>query len=204
MAGAYTYLISLTLAFVATLCMLEFEEAFYQGVFDNAILNVIYPLMKRITYLPQAWLGLAINWGFVVAWVNVSGRGSSMTWDDFKILAYGVVSLASWTIVYDTIYACQDLNDDKRAGAKSTALLFGSYLPYLPPSTVSYIGYFNGQGVWFYTVSVIGSAIHMNWQLGTHSPMNAASCNERFDSNISLGGIVAGGLLADYLFRVVI
>lgn len=62
--------------------------------------------MKRVTYLPQAWLGLAINWGFVVAWVDVSGR-SVTSWHDFEVLAYGMVSLASWTIVYDTIYACQ-------------------------------------------------------------------------------------------------
>ncbi|KAJ3936557.1 MAG: UbiA prenyltransferase family-domain-containing protein [Lentinula lateritia] len=210
MAGAYTYLISLTLAFVATLYMLESKEAFYQGVFDVAVLNLIYPLMKRVTYLPQAWLGLAINWGFVVAWVDVSGR-SVTSWHDFEVLAYGMVSLASWTIVYDTIYACQDLNDDKRAGVKSTALLFGSYLPAILRlfaaiyiGSLAYIGYLNGQGAWFYGVSVIGSAVHMLWQLGTHNPMNAANCKERFDSNINLGGIVTGGLLVDYLVRVVI
>ncbi|KAJ4488364.1 hypothetical protein J3R30DRAFT_3730294 [Lentinula aciculospora] len=177
--------------------LLESKEAFYHGVFDIAVLNLIYPLMKRVTYLPQVWLGLAINWGFVVAWVDVSGH-STTTWNDFEVLGYGMVSLASWTIVYDTIYACQDLNDDKRAGVKSTALLFGSYLPVILRlfaaihiGSLAYVGYLNGQAVWFYGVSVIGSAVHMLWQLQTHEPMKAANCKLHFDSNIGLGGIVA-------------
>ncbi|KAJ3716988.1 UbiA prenyltransferase family [Lentinula raphanica] len=209
MTGAYIYLILFILAFVASLYMLESEAAFYQGVFDVVVLNLVYPLMKRVTYFPQAWLGLAINWGFVIVWFDVSGQG--LSWNDLEVPAYGMVSLASWTIIYDTIYACQDLKDDRRVGVKSTALLFGSYLSMILRlvavvyiSALAYIGYLNGQGAWFYGVSVIGSAIHMIWQLGTHDPINSTNCKERFDSNINLGGIVAGGLFVDYLFRVVI
>ncbi|KAF5378256.1 hypothetical protein D9757_009141 [Collybiopsis confluens] len=208
MAGAYLYLILLTMGFVGSLYRLNSPNAFYQGVFDITVLNLIYPLMKRVTYLPQAWLGLAINWGFVIAWVDISGRSIIA---DKEIMGFGILSFACWTLVYDTIYACQDLNDDKRAGVKSTALLFGSYLsPILQffaalyVASLSYIGYLNGQGAWFYGISVVGSALHVLWQLSTHNPMSATNCKERFDSNIKLGGIVASGLFVDYLAKVVV
>jgi 4-hydroxybenzoate polyprenyltransferase len=78
-----------------------------------------YPLMKRITWWPQAFLGITFNWGALLGWTAVTG---SLGWP--AVLLYGAG--AAWTIAYDTIYAHQDKEDDARIGVKSTALRFGT------------------------------------------------------------------------------
>lgn len=80
-----------------------------------------YPFMKRITWWPQAWLGLTFNWAVLVAYAAKTGYVTHGV-----ILLY--VSLIFWTIFYDTIYACQDTEDDALIGVKSTARLFGDKL----------------------------------------------------------------------------
>lgn len=78
----------------------------------------IYPLMKRVTWWPQAFLGLVFNFGALMGWSAVTG-GVSVT----AICLYGAGIL--WTLAYDTIYAYQDIEDDALVGVKSTARLFG-------------------------------------------------------------------------------
>jgi 4-hydroxybenzoate polyprenyltransferase len=78
----------------------------------------LYPLMKRITWWPQVWLGLAFNWGVLVA--AAAARGSMAVAD---LVLYGALVL--WTLGYDTIYALQDREDDALIGVKSTARRFG-------------------------------------------------------------------------------
>ncbi|KAL3522188.1 hypothetical protein ACH5RR_015022, partial [Cinchona calisaya] len=78
-----------------------------------------YPLMKRITYWPQAHLGLAINWGALYSWAAVKGSL------DETIVFPLFTACFFWTLEYDTIYAHQDKEDDVKVGVKSTALLFG-------------------------------------------------------------------------------
>ena len=78
----------------------------------------LYPLMKRITWWPQVWLGLTFNWGVLVGFALLHG---TLTLVD--ILLFG--ALALWTLGYDTIYALQDKEDDALVGVKSTARLFG-------------------------------------------------------------------------------
>ncbi|KAG6817197.1 Para-hydroxybenzoate--polyprenyltransferase, mitochondrial precursor (PHB:polyprenyltransferase) [Tephrocybe sp. NHM501043] len=84
-------------------------------------LVTIYPFMKRITYWPQAVLGLAFNWGALLGWSAVAG---SVNWGVCLPLYAGGVC---WTLVYDSIYAHQDKLDDVHAGIRSTALLFGNH-----------------------------------------------------------------------------
>ena len=76
-----------------------------------------YPYMKRVTFWPQAWLGLTFNWGILVAAATTGSIG-------FSVLVL-FSSMAIWTIAYDTIYAMQDREDDALIGVKSTARLFG-------------------------------------------------------------------------------
>ena len=78
-----------------------------------------YPYMKRITFWPQAWLGLTFNWGILVAAATTGSIG-------FSVLVL-FSSMAIWTIAYDTIYALQDREDDALIGVKSTARLFGNH-----------------------------------------------------------------------------
>jgi len=85
---------------------------------SSLALVAAYPFMKRITYWPQAWLGLTFNWAVLVAYVAKTGElGLPL------FLLYA--GLVFWTIGYDTVYACQDTEDDALIGVKSTARLFG-------------------------------------------------------------------------------
>ena len=78
----------------------------------------IYPFAKRFTWWPQAFLGLAFNWGALLAWTAHSG---TLGWPAVLLYLAGI----AWTLFYDTIYAHQDAEDDALIGVKSTALLFG-------------------------------------------------------------------------------
>jgi 4-hydroxybenzoate polyprenyltransferase len=81
-----------------------------------------YPFMKRITWWPQAWLGLTFNWGALLGFAAATGHLSPPA-----LLLYA--SGMFWTLGYDTIYAVQDLEDDALAGVKSSALRLGSAAP---------------------------------------------------------------------------
>ncbi|KAF9469025.1 4-hydroxybenzoate polyprenyl transferase [Collybia nuda] len=111
----------------------------------------IYPLMKRVTYWPQAVLGLAFNWGALLGWSAVAG---TVDWSVCVPLYAGGVC---WTLVYDSVYAHQDKRDDVHAGIRSTALLFGTHtrpvlsgLSLSTISLISYAGYLNAHGTPFY------------------------------------------------------
>lgn len=84
----------------------------------STLLIVAYPYMKRITWWPQAFLGLTFNFGALMGWSSVTG---SLGWE--ALLLY--VGAFFWTLGYDTVYAHQDKEDDQMIGIKSTALLFG-------------------------------------------------------------------------------
>ena len=78
-----------------------------------------YPFMKRITWWPQAWLGLTFNWGALMGWAAVAGAPG---WPALLLYA----GLVFWTLGYDTIYAVQDIEDDALAGVKSSARRLGA------------------------------------------------------------------------------
>lgn len=78
----------------------------------------LYPWMKRITYWPQVFLGIAFNWGALLGWAAVNQEIDSPAW---LLYFAGII----WTLIYDTIYAHQDKEDDIMIGIKSTALKFG-------------------------------------------------------------------------------
>ncbi len=82
----------------------------------------VYPFAKRFTWWPQVFLGLAFNWGAMLAWVAHTG---TLSWPPVLLYLAGI----AWTLFYDTIYAHQDTEDDALIGVKSTARLFGSDTP---------------------------------------------------------------------------
>ena len=79
-----------------------------------------YPFCKRFLHIPQLILGVAFGWGGVMAWAAVRNDLEAGTWLLFA-------ATVCWAIVYDTIYAIQDREDDLKIGVKSSAILFGSY-----------------------------------------------------------------------------
>ncbi len=83
-------------------------------------LVLLYPLMKRITWWPQAWLGITFNWGVLLGVAALGGTVPAAAW-------WLYVGAIAWTIGYDTIYATQDTDDDAMLGIRSTARLFGQH-----------------------------------------------------------------------------
>ncbi|MEX0303357.1 MAG: 4-hydroxybenzoate octaprenyltransferase [Leisingera sp.] len=99
---------------------------FNQAAIAMGILSLlpvaVYPFAKRFTWWPQVFLGLAFNWGAMLAWVAHTG---SLGWPPVLLYLAGI----AWTLFYDTIYAHQDTEDDALIGVKSTARLFGTETP---------------------------------------------------------------------------
>ncbi|KAL1694249.1 UbiA prenyltransferase family-domain-containing protein [Schizophyllum commune] len=170
------------------------------GLIATFIYPGIYPLMKRVTYWPQAWLGLAMNVGIPMAWTAFSQAVPASA----LILAAGTWS---WTMWYDTIYACQDKKDDAQVGVMSTALLFGGNIrPVLAvlaagfAAALALAGAFNEQGVLYYAISVAGGVaylLHLTTSVDLEDPK---SCGKVFyNSGVWLGALIYAGTLADYL-----
>ena len=83
------------------------------------LLSALYPFCKRFLHIPQAVLGIAFGWGAVMAWAAARGTIEAPAWLIFS-------ATVAWAIAYDTIYALQDRDDDRRIGVKSAALFFGA------------------------------------------------------------------------------
>jgi len=88
----------------------------------SLLLVAAYPLMKRITWWPQAWLGLTFNWGAILGYAAATGQ---VALPSLLLYASGLF----WTLGYDTIYAIQDMEDDALAGVKSSARRLGAGAP---------------------------------------------------------------------------
>ncbi|GGH35007.1 4-hydroxybenzoate polyprenyltransferase [Cribrihabitans marinus] len=117
--------------------LLTFLPAAIALGFLSLVPVAIYPFAKRFTWWPQIFLGLAFNWGALLAWAAHAG---GLSWGAGFLYLAGI----AWTLFYDTIYAHQDAEDDALVGVKSTALLFGKdtprWLSWFLVGTVSLMG----------------------------------------------------------------
>lgn len=157
-----------------------------------------YPLMKRITFWPQAFLGLTFNWGALLGYAAVHGY---LDWQIVPLYAHGVC----WTLVYDTIYAHQDKDDDIVVGIKSTALLFGentrACLAAFATTSIGFLsltGYVMSAGLPYYA-GVTAAACHYSWQLSQVDLDSRQDCLAKFVSNKWFGALVFTGIVADKL-----
>jgi len=110
---AFTLLMTLALVLVSMTNRLTIGLAF-----AGALLAASYPFFKRFTHLPQVVLGVAFGWGIPMAFAAETGTVPAAAW---LVLALNIV----WTLIYDTLYAMVDREDDLAIGVKSTAILFG-------------------------------------------------------------------------------
>lgn len=156
----------------------------------------VYPFMKRITYWPQAVLGLAFNWGALVGWSAVT---SGLAWPAVILYLGGLF----WTLAYDTIYAHQDKDDDLMIGVKSTALRFGNRSIYwlggfflASLALIDWAIWLAG-GTLLSHMGVAAAAMHAAWQLARFKPDDPERCLELFRSNRNLGLILVFFLLVD-------
>lgn len=191
-------------AFLAAQCLvglavlLQFNRFTVLLAIGSLAIVAIYPFMKRITYWPQAVLGLAFNWGALVGWSAVHGALGVA-----PVLLY--LAGVSWTLAYDTIYAHQDKDDDVMIGVKSTALKFGDATVYwlagffaLALALLDAAIWFAGGGIIAH-LGVAGAALHGGWQLARFRADDPARCLELFRSNRIFGLIVTLFLLLDSL-----
>ncbi len=161
-------------------------------------LATIYPFMKRYTHLPQVVLGMAFGWAIPMAFAAQTGSVPKVAW-----LMY-VINVV-WSVVYDTMYAMADREDDIKAGVKSTAILFGDadrVIIGLLQGTVLLGLYLLGQqlglGVAFYIslVVVVALGIYQQYLIRLRQP---AQCFRAFLNNNWLGAAVFAGLVISYL-----
>ena len=159
------------------------------------ILVVIYPYMKRVTYWPQAWLGLTFNWGILVGFTAISQMIS------FNML-FLYLSGICWTLGYDTIYAHQDKEDDALIGVKSTALRFGDktkfWLVGFYSATIFFIGLAGanmGAGLIFWLILPL-AALHLVWQIKKLDIAAPQNCLRLFKSNRNFGILVFIAIIA--------
>ncbi|WP_172326870.1 4-hydroxybenzoate octaprenyltransferase [Mangrovicoccus sp. HB161399] len=166
----------------------------------------VYPFAKRFTWWPQVFLGIAFNWGALLAWTAHQG---ALSWAAVCLYLGGI----AWTIFYDTIYAHQDREDDALIGVKSTARLFGTH-------THAWLGAFGaatlvmllaavelalgGAGrpaaLWLARTGALAMGLHLAWQWRRLDIDDNDLCLALFRANRDAGLIFAGFLCVSAAF----
>ncbi len=154
-----------------------------------------YPFMKRITWWPQVWLGLAFNYGALLGWAAATGGLSAA-----PVVLY--LAGIAWTLGYDTIYAHQDKEDDALLGVKSSALKLGAATrPWLfafygvAAALLALAGALAGLA-WPFYVGLAAAAAQLAWQAATLDTDSRADCLAKFGSNTWVGAIVFASIIA--------
>jgi 4-hydroxybenzoate polyprenyltransferase len=163
------------------------------GIASLALI-VTYPFMKRVTYWPQAFLGLTFNWGALLGYAAARDR---LNVAPLLLYAAGI----AWTLVYDTIYAHQDKEDDALIGVRSTALKFGaasrSWLTIFAAAMLLLLAALiavAGLGP-FAWLALLGVGLHLAWQIARVDFDDPADCLAKFRANRWLGWILLAGIL---------
>jgi 4-hydroxybenzoate polyprenyltransferase len=180
---------------VGALVLLAFDGFAVGLALASLPLIVIYPLMKRVTWWPQAFLGITFNWGALVGWAAATGELAAPA-----LLLYAAGFF--WTLGYDTIYAHQDKTDDALIGIRSTARRLGAATPRwlwgfygVTLALLAAAGWSAGLGPGFYLL-LPAVAGHFAWQIRTLELDDPRSCLRRFRSNRDLGLLVCLAILA--------
>ncbi|XP_051200396.1 4-hydroxybenzoate geranyltransferase 2 [Lolium perenne] len=149
-----------------------------------------YPLMKRLTFWPQAYLGLSFNYGALLGWAAIKG-----TLEPTIVLPMYIAGIC-WTLAYDTIYAHQDIKDDLKVGVKSTAIRFGDstkhWISAFGTATIGGLALsgYNAGLAWPYYPILAAAAAQLAWQISTVDLTDRADCNRKFVSNNWFGALV--------------
>jgi len=167
--------------------------------FIAAFLAASYPFMKRYTQLPQAYLGIAFGWAVPMSFAAQTNSIPAVAW-----VMYLAVVL--WALVYDTMYAMVDKDDDLKIGVKSTAILFGAYDRHIMAILqLIIIGLLIAVGLmkalsWPYYSGVLVAAGLSVYQQKLIFNREKALCFKAFLNNNWFGMAVFVGLVMDYLF----
>ena len=190
---------SIILCGLAFLILINFNKFTIYMALLSMPLAFAYPLMKRITYWPQLFLGITFNYGLVLAWISVSNDISLVT-----IVFY--LGAIFWTLGYDTIYGYQDIKDDEIIGLKSTSIKFKNN-PYTF-LTLCYsifllnlliIGFYMNLNNFFYFIIILIIIQMFYFQIKKLNIKNSINCLEIFKSNNFLGFLVLISLIVGKL-----
>ena len=180
LSGAWALLVAMSL--IGLIVLLQLDRTAQLVALASLALVAAYPFMKRITWWPQAWLGLVFSWAALVGWPAVRGEIELPA-----LLLYG--GSIFWVIGYDTVYALQDREDDALVGVKSSALALGHHARlgvafcYLV-ALLLWGGAFKALRPETYALlALLPLALHLFWQVATLKPENGGDALAKFRSN---------------------
>ncbi|MEE4199510.1 4-hydroxybenzoate octaprenyltransferase [Erythrobacter sp.] len=185
---AWAWLIALCLAGLTVL--LQLRPIAQIVALASLVLVAAYPFMKRITWWPQAWLGMVFNWGLLVGWSELRADN----WDALAALYAGCIA---WVIGYDTIYALQDREDDALVGIRSSALRMGSRVQGGIAGFYAAAVALWALGFWLYrpdlaaVLTLVPVALQLTWQVSTLDMGDPDNPLARFRSNRWAGALMA-------------
>lgn len=182
------------LMFIAFLLVLLCNPLTIKLAFVGAFLAIIYPFLKRVTHLPQFGLGLAFAFSVPMAFAAITNHVSASA-------LFLFAASALWPVMYDTIYAMVDREDDVRVGIKSTAILFGKQeVALIAMMQTIMLAMFCVVGIlfklhYFYYVSLIGVAMLFVYQLTLIKTRDRERCFRAFLNNNYVGMLIFVGIV---------
>jgi 4-hydroxybenzoate polyprenyltransferase len=188
--NAWVFLVALSLVGLGVLLALPFQAQIV--ALGSLLLVAAYPFMKRITWWPQAWLGLTFNWGVPVGWAAADPAQRA----DIAVMLLVYAACIAWTLGYDSIYAAQDVEDDALAGVKSSARALG---PQLKTAVALFYGLtvaLLGAALWRWTgqplllAGLVPAAIHLWSQVSRFDPADVRSALVQFRANQWTGALL--------------
>jgi len=187
--------LAIGLSLVGLIVLLQLPRA-AQGIALLSIFPVAaYPFMKRITWWPQAWLGLVFSWGALVGWPAVTrefAQPALLLW----------IGSIFWVIGYDTLYAIQDIEDDELVGVKSSARALGANarLGVGICYTLALVGWsaaiWKVRPDWVALLALVPAAVHLTMQVAKADPRDVIGALALFRSNRFTGLLIFLGFLA--------
>jgi 4-hydroxybenzoate polyprenyltransferase len=187
----------LTLMSLAFLLVLMTNVATLKLALVGAVLASSYPFFKRFTHIPQVVLGIAFGWGIPMAFTAETGSVAAIAW---WLLAINTV----WSVIYDTLYAMVDRDDDLAIGVKSTAILFGTYdiaiiavLMALMIAMLTFLGVWSALS-WPWYLGVLVSAALFGRQILRVRQRDREACFQAFLNNNWVGVSLFLGLLGHF------
>ena len=186
--AATVWLLALCLVGLAVLLQLRWQA---QVVALASVAPVAaYPFMKRITWWPQAWLGMVFSWGALVGWTELRT-------DNLGVLAALYAGSIAWVIGYDTIYALQDREDDALVGIRSSARRMGRHVRggvggfYAVAVAFWALAFWLLRPDWLALLALLPAAAHLAWQVLSLDENDGANPLARFRANRLTGLLVA-------------
>ena len=188
------------LSLLALALVLTLDRLTVQLSLVGAFLAASYPFTKRFTHLPQAYLGVAFGWAIPMAFAAQTGAVDPRSWWLFA-------AVVLWALIYDTMYAMVDRDDDLKIGIKSSAILFGRYdrliiglLQLAMLAVLLVVGRLFGLGLWYHLGLAVaaGLMLYHQWLIRDR---DRERCFKAFLHNQWIGVAIFAGLVLDYATR---